>query len=337
VIHKKLPESIGKYFLALVIAYIIWAIAGPVIKITLDHLPPFTFLFLRFLIVSIVILPYTIILLYKHKIDPKDYLNIFLLGLFSQTSIIFIFIGLQYTSVLDAVIIGLLGPILAMTAGHYFYHEKIDKTIVFGVMITIVGTMIVVLEPILSMGDTNSVDPLIRLIGNFFVILNSLAYVIYVIWSKISLGQTNRIVKKSLHFLHLKQMTKEYPSSLLMSIAFYVGMFTMAPLAFFENVGIFGNGNLNITHLHPDAVIGILYMALFSSIVAYFLFEWSLKKISVTDSAVISYISPLFALPAAFILLGETPTKWNLIGGGIITVGIIIAEFTNGKKSGLFK
>jgi drug/metabolite transporter (DMT)-like permease len=78
-------------------------------------------------------------------------------------------------------------------------------------------------------------------------------------------------------------------------------------------------------------------MALASSIIAYFLFEWSLKRISVTDSAVISYIGPLFAIPSAFIILGEIPTEINIIGGSIIAVGIFIAEYKNGKKSGLLK
>jgi drug/metabolite transporter (DMT)-like permease len=336
-LRKKLPEPIGKYFLALVTAHIIWAIAGPVIKITLDYLPPFTFLFIRFLIVSIIIFPYTIILLNKHKINPKDYINILLLGLFSQTSIIFIFIGLQYTTVLDAAIIGMLGPILAMTAGHYFYHEKVDKTLVLGVSITIIGTLLVVFEPFFSVNPAYNADPTLRLIGNIFIMLNSLASVTYVIWSKISLGQTNKVIKKSLHFLHLKQMTKEYPSSLLMSVAFYIGMFTLAPLAFFENVGLFGGDYINITLLPTQAIFGVLYMALLSSIVAYFLFEWSLKRISVTDSAIISYIGPLFAVPAAFIILGEIPNKMNIIGGAIIAIGIFVAEYRNGKKAGLFK
>jgi len=98
-----------------------------VIKYTLSYIPPLTFLFLRFLIVCIILLPYTIYEVQKVKVDPRDYFNFFLLGIFSQSSLALIFIALKYTTSIDNATIGILGAVLSIAAGSYFYKEKISK------------------------------------------------------------------------------------------------------------------------------------------------------------------------------------------------------------------
>jgi drug/metabolite transporter (DMT)-like permease len=67
-------------------------------------------------------------------------------------------------------------------------------------------------------------------------------------------------------------------------------------------------------------------MALLSSIVAYMLFHWGLQKVEVTDAALFTYLSPLFAFPVAYILLKETPSPTTTIGALFIAIGIMIAE-----------
>ena len=67
-------------------------------------------------------------------------------------------------------------------------------------------------------------------------------------------------------------------------------------------------------------------MVFFSSIVAYFLFESALKKAKVVETALLSYLSPLMAMPFAFLLLNEIPSKVAIIGAVIIALGIVFAE-----------
>ncbi|MFZ5366259.1 MAG: EamA family transporter, partial [Patescibacteria group bacterium] len=47
-------------YLLLTLTAAIWGIAGPVIKNTLQFIPPFTFLFWRFLLASLIFLPFFI-------------------------------------------------------------------------------------------------------------------------------------------------------------------------------------------------------------------------------------------------------------------------------------
>ncbi|MFC1756025.1 DMT family transporter [Patescibacteria group bacterium] len=322
---KKPAQSLSKYYFAIMIAYIIWAASGPVIKLTLQSVPPFTFLFLRLLIVCILILPYTWRLLKTNSIVKQDYLNIFILGLFSQSALILIFLGFKYTTALEATIIGMLGPILSVVAGHYFYHEKIDGHVKTGLILATLGTLFVAIEPILQpQGLTHEVG--VRIMGNLFVVAYSLSFLLYVIWSKITLGINSDNIKRTLKLIHMKPMKKHYSPLLLMSLSFYVGFLTFIPMAVLEAGGYLGNKPFSITSLTLTPILGIVFMAIFGSIVAYYLFEWSLEKIEVKDTALFSYLQPVFTLPFAYILLGEIPNEYMILGAAVIAVGVLIAE-----------
>lgn len=326
-IKKPLPRAVTLSYAALVIANLIWAAAGPIIKLTISFMPPFTFLFFRFSLVCILILPFTIIELAKTKVDLHDYWKLFVLGLFSQSSIIFVVFGLKYTTATDMAIIGSLGVLLSMAAGHYFFNEKMNNGVKVGTIIALVGTVIVILEPLLSDGNSTNPIPIgLRIWGNVLVFLNNIFFLLYIVWSKISFGESNSIIKKALHFIHLKPMATTYSASLITSITFYVGLVSMLPFTILENLDFFGPINFDITQLHTKAILGLLYMAVLSSIVAYFFFEWALDYVTVGDTAILGYISTIFGIPFAFWILGEIPSSFALIGAAIIGIGVTIAE-----------
>jgi drug/metabolite transporter (DMT)-like permease len=322
---RKLPKhKLAQYYTAILLAYFIWGGAGPVIKLTLEYIPPATFLFFRLLIVCLLILPQTILMLQRDSIHRKDLFKVFLLGLFSQTSLILIFIGFKYTTALEGTIIGILGTILSVYAGHYYYKEKIDWHINLGLLIAVAGTLFITFEPLFRSGITLEAER--RVFGNLFIVAYNIAFLLYLIWSKISMGQNSKNVRRTLRAFHMKPMVKKYSPILLMSISFYVGFLTFIPMALMEQAGYFGAVNFSITDVTLIPTMGILYMALLSSIVAYFAFEWGLTKVEIKDTAIFSYLQPVFALPFAFILLGELPNRFMLIGSAVIALGIVIAE-----------
>jgi len=325
---NKLPNNLTLPYVGLFISTLIWGAAGPIIKYTLDYIPPITFLFLRFLIVCIVMLPYIIYEVQKVKVNSKDYFNLFLFGLLSQTSIVLIFIGLKYTTALDNAIIGVLGSILAVTAGHYFYDEKVDSKVKTGLYLASFGTIIVVLEPMLI--GNNGVNITERILGNFLIFLYNITWVIFIIWSKMSMGERSPLLKKTLSFIHLKPMTKEYPPTLITSISMFVGLITVTPLVLLEILGVFGPIQyFNIMDMGAKGFSGLLYMSLLSSIAAYVIYQKALKYVNVSDTAFFGYLSPIFTLPIAYLLLNEIPNIFVITGAIFIAIGIYIA----GKNS----
>jgi drug/metabolite transporter (DMT)-like permease len=314
---------------------LIWGAASPIIKYTLGFIPPFTFLFLRLLIACILMLPYVIVKLTEEKINKKDYFNFFLLGLFAQSSLAITFVALEYTSALDATVISVITGALIIYAGHYFYKEKVNKLINIGLVLTLVGTLIVVVEPLLT-GVSNHIPVYERIIGNVLAFIYNLTWVVYVIWSKMcSSKEKPKLLKKTLSFIHIKPMTKTYSPTLTVAITFYVGLLTLIPLALLENFGSPGTTNFTILTIDFRGILGLLYMAIFSSIVAFSLNQWALENGRVSDSAIFGYLGPVFAFPIAFLLLGEVPTFFLILGIIVIASGVIIAEAGAQKANGM--
>mgnify|MGYP001194045922 CR=1 FL=1 len=327
---NKLPNTLPTGYILLIIATFLWAAAGPVIKNTLEYIPSLTFLFLRFLIVCVVLLPYTVYEIQKVKIHHKDYFNLILLGVFSQTSLGLIFIGLKYTTATDNAIIGILGSILSVVAGHYFYNEKIHRDIKIGLLIASIGTLIVIVEPLFS--PYQGINIMERVFGNTLILIYNFFWVTYIVWSKMSMGEKSKVLEKTLSFIKIKPMAKEYPPTLLTAISMYVGLFTIAPLAVFEMMGFFGNNQFfNVSQMGVEAIVGLLYMALLSSIVAYVSYQKAIQLVKVSDMAFFHYLSPLFTLPVAYVILGEIPNKFVVVGSIFIGIGVYIAEIKNNK------
>uniref|UniRef100_A0A7C4XTX9 EamA domain-containing protein n=1 Tax=candidate division WWE3 bacterium TaxID=2053526 RepID=A0A7C4XTX9_UNCKA len=319
---KQLPKKLLLAHLGLLAATIIWAGAGPVIKLTLDFLPPFAFIVFRFAIVCTIFLPYVFFTLRSHPIDWKDLPNIFWLGVFGQASIVFIFIGLKYTTAIDAAIMNLLSPIAIILAGHYFYNEKINNVQKTGYAIATLGTLLIAIEPALTPSNT-TVPTHLRIFGNFMVVIYQLAWPAYIILGKRMMGEQSSIVNKAFKYFHLHQMHKKYNSTLLTILTFYVGLAVLTPFALWESFALVNPQPIVLTF---PSILGLLYMALISSIVAYLLFDWSLPKVEAADTALYNYMSPLFSIPIAMVFLGEVLTSTVTIGMAVIGLGVLIAE-----------
>lgn len=88
------------------------------------------------------------------------------------------------------------------------------------------------------------------------------------------------------------------------------------------------------TLLHPsptDALI-VLYLGIFQIGLAYTLFTLGMARgVRSLDAGIVGYIEPVLNPLWVFLILGERPSKWALIGGSII-IGAVIAHTLWGKK-----
>ena len=316
-------------YAALTVVTILWALAGPIIKLTLKEIPPMHFLFFRLLIVCVAILPATILQLQQHPIKSKEILTLIVLGILGQTSLALVFLGYQYATALDASIITLISPILAVAAGYYYFKEKISPATKIGIILASLGTGLIVIEPLFLVGTTTMSKEL-RIAGNMLILTSTLAFLFYTLWSKYALGAYSKKIHKIFDTLNIHKLDKNRSPLLLTFVTFYVGLATLVPLVYLERQGFLGGHSFEITSISTTGIFGIVYMAIFSSIVAYTLYEWALTVASIADTAFFNYLSPIFTLPFAYILLQEVPNKITLIGGAIIATGVVIAEY---KKS----
>ncbi len=72
--------------------------------------------------------------------------------------------------------------------------------------------------------------------------------------------------------------------------------------------------------------MGLLYMAAISSVAAYTLFYWALRYMEASRVAAVNYFQPVGAILVAAIFLREVPTRYLLLGGVLILLGVYLAE-----------
>jgi len=303
----------------LILATIIWAFAPALVKLVLNDIDPFYFLFIRFAIVSILCLPYFILVIIKRKYSKYDLMNLIIFSLTGQVSLILYFKGLDLTTSTDTIILSLVGPLLTIAAGHYFYREKINLIKEIGILLAFIGALVVVIEPLISQTNGTAKD---RFTGNLLVIAATLVGTFWVIYAKFLFGKNSIKFISFVKKFGLKLHKKKYNDVEFNVLSFYVAFLSMIPFYILN----FNSYNKATVNLSANSFVVILYMAIFSSILAYIMYIKAQSVLEVTEVSILSYISPLFSLPASYFILSEVPTISAFIGLSIIFLGITIAE-----------
>lgn len=287
---------------AILITYIIWGAAPPVFKFALEGIPPFTLAFIRFFGAALLLLPFTL----KHwqKVSFSQFRDIALGAFFGITiNISFFFIGLEYSQSINVHIIGSLGALVAYFLAILILHEKPHPQIMKGMIIALAGVFIIVLMPLLHVGQTgvsgkNSV--FFEIIGNICFIISMLGGVFHAIFNK-------RVLKK-------------VNSYMVTFIGFFVSSLTFLPLMIRELQA------WSFQQVTFNGWVGILYGVVLCSAVAYFLFSYGMAKMTVQEVGILGYISPIIAVLVAIPLVHEYPNIYFAAGSVLVFTGIMISQ-----------
>lgn len=281
--------------IALIIANVIWGATSPILKWSLDDIGPFTLAFLRFFIAAIILLPFTI---HKLKIQKKHILFIVLLAFIGFNIHIGAFLwGLKLAPSINAPIIGSAAPIFIIIGSIAFLREKVIKKTIIGAAISLIGVILIVIRPLLEeSGDTG------MLAGNLLLVIGTISVVVYT--------------------LMLKKIDSSYSS---ITLTFWT--FAVAAILFLPTVAWETQGNLStVLDIGTKGFIGVAYGALLSSLAAYLLYTFALKKIPASEAGVSLYLDPVVAVLIAVPLLGEAITPAYILGSVLVFIGIFIAE-----------
>lgn len=287
-----------KAYILILLVTIIWGVASPVIKYTLNGFDPLTFLIYRFGISAIISI--VIFMFIGFKL-PKGFVNISLLIIYgilaSSVSLALLFFGLKNTTVLDSSLITLSDPLLISIAGVYFLGEKISKREKVGISIAILGTILTIIEPLIQNGNGH-----LRLSGNIMIV----AYAIIVAGTA--------VLAKIL-------LRRGVEASTMTALSFILGFITLLPFWL-----VSGSSPYSILHTPYSYHLGVFYMAVISGSLAFYLSNKAQKSIEIGEQAIFGYMYPIFAAPLAVMWLGEKITPVFVIGAIIIAVGVAIAE-----------
>jgi len=282
----------------------IWGVASPIIKYTLQAFSADVFLAYRYFYATLV----AIFLFFVTKNTfPKSISAILLLLLYaflnSVVSLGFLFFGMENTTVLDMSLITLVTPLVVSAAGVYYLNEKITKREKIGMFIAITGVIITIVEPMYLNGSD-----ILQFSGNLLILG-------YVLTTTVTTVLSKKLLRMSISPL------------MLVNSSFIAGF-----VSFLSYLIWTGNLDLNqIINTPYQFHLGVIYMALISGTLGFWLSTKAQKTIEISEQSLFSYLSPIFSIPIAVIWLGEKITSIFVIGAIIIAIGVGIAEIKRAR------
>ena len=263
----------------------------------IENISPFSLAFLRWLLVWIILIPFTYKEIYSlKKIIFKNFKLLFLLGLSS----VFLYSALtykalNYTQVINA---SLFNTAVPATIILVCFLLKIEKTNIFqlsGLLISTLGILAIVsklqLNILLSL-DFNK--------GDLFMIIAIISWGVYSAF--------------------LKKRNFEISLLGLVQIICTFGLFLLAPVFLIElNQGNSINLNFNLFYI-------LIYVAIFPSIGSYYCWAGAVSIIGANRAGIFLSLIPLFSSIFAIILYEEKFLFFHLIGTILIILGLILSN-----------
>lgn len=118
-----------------------------------------------------------------------------------------------------------------------------------------------------------------------------------------------------------KPLLARHPPLEIAAIGMIVGAAILSPL------GIFSPARIErIATLDAIGWGSVFFSAIFSLVIAFILFARALRTLTPSEVAMSTYITPLFAILFAWLLLDEQPTPGLLAGGSLIVAGIVLVN-----------
>lgn len=285
-------RSIGLFALLAVF----WGTTYVAIEVGLETLPPLWFVALRFDIAAVVLLGY--VLLRSTQPLPQtrgDWTAVaisafFIIGVNNAL----LFVGQQYTTSGIAAIVYSLVPITtAASVALLLERGRIDTVGLIGIAVGLVGVGLV------AQPDPNNLTGGVT----FGVGLISIAVV------SISIGS-----------VLLRRVETATPSVTITAwglLGAAIGVHLVS--------GVFEATAVNPLH-DPLAVIALVYLGIFPSAIAYSIYFTLLNELGPFEINLVSYVVPIIATIAGWLLLGESITATTVLGFLTIFFGFVLLK-----------
>ena len=290
-------------YIASTFAILLWGMSYLWTDQLIGHnIPVFYFVFVRILIAGIILFLFNTASSRIKGIQRAD-LPKFLLLSFCEPFIYFICetYGLKETGspTISAMIIATI-PIFSVGAGILFFKEKINKTNVVGILMSLTGIVLVAM----SKGD----------IGDNFI------------WGIVLL--LIAVISEVGHASLTKSLSGTYSSQIIVMYQFLIGSVFLLPLFLWKGLEGFNfETYFSVEIWHP-----ILCLAILCSSLAFTLWVGTIKTLGVAKSSIFSALIPVVAALIAWLIGRETLNTRQWIGIAISAIGVILSQYTSSHK-----
>ena len=288
----------------LVIVAAIWGFGWPAGRVVATELPRIGAAWIRYVIVVILFLAYLKWSRQWTLPSPSQWKHVACIGLFSTFLYQALFMyGMSYTAAGDASLMITLNPLFTAFLAVFFLSERMTWRLLAGLALALAGVAV------LFVASPNTDIPAIdRWIGNTFIAGSALAWAASTIVMKRVMTQTPDDAEGPLSPLHLTVWSS------------VVGLAILTPWAGVEALGA------SWTVPSPEAWMGIVFLAVFSTVVAYVWFADGIRTIGAGPAAFYVYLVPPFGILRRQDLLGEQPGASLAVAFALIVGGVLLAQ-----------
>lgn len=281
---------------------VVWGGSFIASKVGLDGLYPVELATLRFIIAVPLLFIITIALqgIRSLVIEKGDIPVLVILAMTGVTfQYIFQMIAMTYTTVTNTALLINMGTFFVIIPSALFLKERMTIDNIAGIILAFIGVAFIVTKGNFTI-TTN-------IIGDGMVLICALLWAIYILTG-------NKLAGK-------------YSVLTQLNYIFIIGLIALIP-------AYLVTPHHALYEIPTISWACILYLAIFCSIICYFIFNDAIIKIGPSQTAIYQYLEPLFAIIFAILLLNEPLTIFIGLGAVLIVSGIAMAD-NNLKLFGL--
>ena len=278
---------------------IFWSLTFIWFKIANEVFPPFSIVFLRLVVSSIILLAGSLFIKRLQRIEKKDIKWIILLALFEP---FLYFIGesqglTMISSTLAAVIIGTI-PLFVPVGAYIFFREKLSLLNIAGIILSFAGILIVVLNRSLTF-NANPTGIMLM----FLAVFSAVGYTLMV-----------------------RKLVEKYNPYSLVTYQNVIGIVLYFPL-----VALFENESLLAVDLTGRSLLSLFCLAFFGSTMAFILYNYSIKYLGASRANIFTNIIPVLTAVFSYYILNEEMTFRKVTGIAVVLAGLLLTQLKKMK------
>jgi drug/metabolite transporter (DMT)-like permease len=292
--------SRSAYLPSLVIATLclIWGSTWIAIKFGLEDLPPFLFAGTRFFLATVLLFVFMKLQRIPFPTDREKWKVMLVLGAFQSIDYAAVFWAEQFIDSAVAAILFATMPFFVAGMSYFMMNDhRVTPSQLFGITVSFVGVVLIFLRDLAHIS--------LSLKGDLAIIVGSLSGAFISVYAK-----------KHAEKIHAVTNTTVQLGVAAVSLT-TLGLITEDPSRF---------------RLSFNAGLAISYLAIVGSAVAFVLYMWVIKKVTVMEASVITLCIPVVAILLGWLLRDEA-LGFNVLGGtSLILVGVYFVNVLDPER-----
>lgn len=301
VVGLTLSGAWGAY-LKLLLTMFLWGVAWPVGGYVAARSPPISIAVLRY----IVVVPVFFLLLRWRDGSvriPRAWMGSFVfLGVLSVTFYqAFFLFGVHYAAASDDSLVIGLSPLMVAILASFIVKESLGWQKIVGLLMGLAGVALIAqLSP--------NTDVPNRILGMSLVVGGVVVYALYTVY-----------LRKFINAHNSNTEEQKRPSSLaIITWVSFFGWLFLIPFSLLE-------APWTVTW-DAGSWIGILYLALLSTVVGYLFYVQSVGAIGASRSVIFSNLVPVFGVLSSVVILNEKLSIWHAVSFALIFGGVYLVN-----------